>query len=177
MDFKGHVGMNNGGRCHPLTILDDHSRYNILLLALANERGESVQAALVQAFTQYGLPERINIDNGAPWARRGGLTQLAVWLIRLGIRLSFSRPYHPQTNGKADRLCPTVTHVRAHVLPMSPHTCYPCVRSVQGSGVRVCIILYTHTVAPIAHQRSHHENPPHFRPCRRLRRPCLRANR
>ena len=73
MDFKGHVGMNNGGRCHPLTILDDHSRYNILLLALANERGESVQAALVQAFTQYGLPERINIDNGAPWARRGGL--------------------------------------------------------------------------------------------------------
>ena len=103
MDFKGHVGMNNGGRCHPLTILDDHSRYNILLLALANERGESVQAALVQAFTQYGLPERINIDNGAPWARRGGLTQLAVWLIRLGIRLSFSRPYHPQTNGKDER--------------------------------------------------------------------------
>ena len=103
MDFKGHVGMNNGGRCHPLTILDDHSRYNILLLALANERGEGVQAALVQAFTQYGLPERINIDNGAPWARRGGLTQLAVWLIRLGIRLSFSRPYHPQTNGKDER--------------------------------------------------------------------------
>ena len=103
MDFKGHVGMNNGGRCHPLTILDDHSRYNILLLALANERGEGVQAALVQAFTQYGLPERINIDNGAPWGRRGGLTQLAVWLIRLGIRLSFSRPYHPQTNGKDER--------------------------------------------------------------------------
>jgi hypothetical protein len=31
------------------------------------------------------------------------LTELAIWLIRLGIRVSYSRPYHPQTNGKDER--------------------------------------------------------------------------
>jgi transposase InsO family protein len=34
MDFKGHFAMRSGGRCHPLTVLDDHSRYNLCLRAL-----------------------------------------------------------------------------------------------------------------------------------------------
>ena len=65
MDFKGHFA-TDGGRCHPLTVIDDRSRYNIILRALANERREGVQAALTEAFRQYGLPDRINTDNGAP---------------------------------------------------------------------------------------------------------------
>src|SRR5262249_2811015 len=47
-----------------------------------------------------------NTDNGAPWgspSAPGQLTELAVWLIRLGIHVSYSRPYHPQTNGKDER--------------------------------------------------------------------------
>jgi hypothetical protein len=31
------------------------------------------------------------------------VTALGLWLIRLGIRISYSRPYHPQTNGKEER--------------------------------------------------------------------------
>lgn len=27
MDFKGHFEMTNGSLCHPLTVLDDHSRF------------------------------------------------------------------------------------------------------------------------------------------------------
>ena len=105
MDFKGHFGLTDNSRCHPLTVLDDHSRYNIILQALPNERREGVQEALSRAFEQFGLPERINTDNGAPWGNsgQGGLTALEVWLIRLGIRLSHSRPHHPQTNGKEER--------------------------------------------------------------------------
>ena len=78
MDFKGHFA-TDGGRCHPLTVIDDRSRYNIILRALANERREGVQAALTEAFRQYGLPDRINTDNGAPWgdSAQGGLTRLA----------------------------------------------------------------------------------------------------
>jgi len=104
MDFKGHFATASQ-RCHPLTVLDDHSRFNIVLQALADERRISVQPVLQRAFERFGLPERINTDNGAPWADggRGGLTGLAAWLIRLGVRLSHSRPLHPQTNGKDER--------------------------------------------------------------------------
>lgn len=105
MDFKGHFAMERGGRCHPLTVLDDHSRFNLVLQALDTEREGPVRQALQQAFTRYGLPERINADNGPPWGTGGAqsLSALGVWLIRLGIRLSHSRPAHPQTNGKDER--------------------------------------------------------------------------
>jgi transposase InsO family protein len=104
IDFKGHFA-TAAQRCHALTVLDDHSRFNVVLHALGDERRESVQPVLQRAFERYGLPERINADNGPPWGNKGqpGLTGLAVWLIRLGVRLSYSTPLHPQTNGKDER--------------------------------------------------------------------------
>jgi transposase InsO family protein len=104
-DFKGHFPTLQG-RCSPLTILDDHSRYNILLQACSNTRLGTVQGHLESAFRRYGLPARMNFDNGSPWgspSQPGQVTELGVWLIRLGIRVSYSRPYHPQTNGKEER--------------------------------------------------------------------------
>ena len=104
IDFKGHFATALQ-RCHALTVLDDHSRFNVVLHALGDERRASVQPVLQRAFERYGLPERINGDNGSPWGNQGrpGLTGLAVWLIRLGVRLSYSQPMHPQTNGKDER--------------------------------------------------------------------------
>ena len=104
IDFKGHFATDTA-RCHPLTVLDDHSRFNVVLQALDGERREPVQSTLLRAFERYGLPERINADNGPPWGSpmEGALTTLGVWLIRLGVRLSHSRPLHPQTNGKDER--------------------------------------------------------------------------
>lgn len=104
MDFKGHVALERG-RCHPLTVLDDHSRFNLVLRACANEQGETVQAALTEAFRCYGLPERMTMDHGSPWGAEPAhpLTLVTTWLIRLGIRVSHSRPYHPQTQGKDER--------------------------------------------------------------------------
>lgn len=107
MDFKGHFGLTDklAGRCHPLTILDDHSRFNISLVACPNEQRLTVQAGMKNAFERYGMPERITADNGPPWGTHGlkSLTALEVWLIRLGIRITHSRPYHPQTQGKDER--------------------------------------------------------------------------
>jgi len=105
IDFKGHFPTDTV-RCHALTVLDDHSRFNIVLQALDCERREPVQDTLQRAFERYGLPERINADNGTPWgcpSEPGVLTGLGVWLIRLGVKLSHSRPMHPQTNGKDER--------------------------------------------------------------------------
>lgn len=106
IDFKGHFA-TLAGRCHGLTLLDDHSRFNLLLRALARTDTDSVQAQLTEVFRRYGLPLRVNADNGSPWGSpsAGGrsLSELAIWLIRLGVRVSFSAPYHPQTNGKLER--------------------------------------------------------------------------
>ena len=105
MDFKGHFPTGTQ-RCHPLTVLDDHSRFSVVLHALGDQQRCSVQPVLQQAFERFGLPERINADNGTPWGnpgQPGGLTGLAVWLMRLGVRVSYSRPLHPQTNGKDER--------------------------------------------------------------------------
>ena len=116
IDFKGHFPTDTV-RCHPLTVLDDHSRFNVVLEALGNEQRQGVQGALQGAFERYGLPERINADNGPPWGTGGTgvVSALGVWLIRLGVRLSHSRPAHPQTNGKDERFHRTmVAEVLAH---------------------------------------------------------------
>lgn len=103
MDFKGHVAMRQG-RLHPLTVLDDHSRYAIAVAACADEREGTVKARLEAAFRRYGLPWRMAMDNGAPWGDAGaGFTAFTVWLIECGIAVSHSRPYHPQTLGKDER--------------------------------------------------------------------------
>ncbi len=104
MDFKGHFAVGRS-RCHPLTVLDDHSRFAVCLEACADERGVTVQERLTAVFRRYGLPWRILADNGAPWGDDADSqrTQLTVWLLRIGIAVSHGRPYHPQTQGKAER--------------------------------------------------------------------------
>lgn len=104
MDFKGHFA-TAAGRCHPLTLLDDHSRYNLALYACTNERTTTVRPLLEATFRHYGLPRRILCDNGPPWgdSPEDRYTPLTVWLIQLGISVSHGRPYHPQTQGKLER--------------------------------------------------------------------------
>jgi transposase InsO family protein len=104
MDFKGNFAIK-GGRCHPLTVLDDHSRYSLGLEACHNEQDGTTRERLEMVFRRYGLPLRMLMDNGSPWGDSGGrpFTSFAVWLMRLGIRVSHGRPYHPQTQGKDER--------------------------------------------------------------------------
>lgn len=104
MDFKGDFLLENGRRCYPLTILDDHSRFSLCLKACGNEKGGTVQPVLTDTFRRYGLPECMIMDNGSPWGVGGhSFTHLSAWLIRLGIYVSYSRPCHPQTLGKDER--------------------------------------------------------------------------
>jgi transposase InsO family protein len=105
MDFKGHMPMSDGGRCHPLTIVDDHSRYAIALEACANEQEITVRQRLERTFRRYGLPEAFFVDNGTPWGDASGQhwTRFSVWLLKLGVGMLHSRPYHPQSRGKNER--------------------------------------------------------------------------
>ena len=105
MDFKGWVKLSDGTRCHPLTVVDDHSRYLVCLRACAGQTEATVRGHLEAAFRHHGLPEAMFVDNGSPWG--GGpaerWTRFGVWLLKLGVAVLHSRPYHPQSRGKNER--------------------------------------------------------------------------
>lgn len=175
IDFKGHFA-TLAGRCHGLTLLDDHSRFNLLLGALSRTDAASVQAQLTDTFWRYGLPLRINADNGAPWGSpsSGGhsLSELAIWLIRLGIRVSFSAPYHPQTNGKIERFHRTLNAEAIAGRNFKDHACvqrafdtwrnfYNCERphealamSTPAQHYRVSALQYPEQMAEIEYPAS-----------------------
>ncbi|WP_457814126.1 IS481-like element ISRm20 family transposase [Sinorhizobium meliloti] len=105
MDFKGWVQLADATLCHPLTVIDDHSRFVPCLMACADQRGATVRGHLERTFRRYGLPDAMFVDNGAPWGDPSGegWTGLGVWLLKLGVALLHSRPYHPQSRGKNER--------------------------------------------------------------------------
>jgi transposase InsO family protein len=109
LDFMGHRPLARG-RVHPLTVVDDHSRFALSLTACADERQGTVQAQLTAIFRRYGLPRIILSDNGSPWASAGmgGITALEAWWLRLGIEPWHGQAYHPQTQGKVERLHGTI---------------------------------------------------------------------
>ena len=105
MDFKGEWKIE-GGWCYPLSILDDHSRYAIVLHPMRNQSYNGVYGCLNEAFRTYGVPRAMLMDHGVPWwngQNRNGLTRLSVHMIHQGIRLIYSGMGHPQTQGKVER--------------------------------------------------------------------------
>ena len=105
MDFKGDYPVAEG-RCYPLSLLDDHSRYLVGLYPLSHPDGGLVAASLVEAFERCGVPEAILTDHGTPWwsnTNQWGLTWVAVAVMKQNIRLCFSGFRHPQTQGKVER--------------------------------------------------------------------------
>jgi len=117
MDFKGHMPLGNGTSCHPLTMVDDHSRFALCVAACADEQGATVRTHLEATFRRYGLPEAIFVDNGGPWGftLTEPWTRLSVWLLKLSVGVIHSRPYHPQSRGKNERFHRTL---KAEVLAL-----------------------------------------------------------
>lgn len=94
MDFKGWWH-DREGRCEPLTVRDEYSRYVLELRALPNARTATVQACFERLFAEHGLPEAIRSDNGVPFASPNGLlglSRLSVWWLAIGLDLERSRP-------------------------------------------------------------------------------------
>lgn len=103
-DFKGHFLMENGLRCHPLNIIDDHSRYNLCSDAMLTETFKEVYPSMTRLFNTFGLPFSLLCDNGNPWGtvQSTGYSKFEVWLMELGILTLHGRIRHPQTQGKEE---------------------------------------------------------------------------
>jgi len=107
VDFKGWWRTRDGRRFEPLTVRDAFSRYVLCLEMLGSSRADMVKPAFERLFHSCGLPRVIRVDNGSPFActsAPAGLSQLSAWWTSLGIRVSFSRPAHPQDNGAHERM-------------------------------------------------------------------------
>ena len=107
VDFKGWWRWGEAGRCEPLTVRDEFSRYVLELRAMDNARSQTVREAFERVFERHGLPEAIRSDNGAPFASvqaLHGLSRLSAWWVALGIDLERGRPAHPQDNAGHERL-------------------------------------------------------------------------
>ncbi|HEU5237643.1 MAG TPA: IS481 family transposase [Pyrinomonadaceae bacterium] len=117
MDFKGEYELANGGKCYPLTLMDDCSRYLLGLWPLPNTKASGVQEVLRTHFRKVGLPREMLMDHGSSWYcnhNGHGLTWLSIWLIKQGITLRYSGFRHPQTQGKVERLHGTLQRRTQH---------------------------------------------------------------
>jgi transposase InsO family protein len=122
IDHKGEYRLSDG-RCLPLSVLDDHSRFAVGLWPLQSTDLAGTSRSLRACFDRYGLPEAMLMDHGTPWwstTNSLGLTQLSVSLIEQGIVLLHGAIRHPQTQGKVERFHRTLDEsLRHHGLPQT----------------------------------------------------------
>jgi transposase InsO family protein len=106
VDFKGWFRTGDGTRVEPLTVRDLKSCFLLAIRLLPNQSEPHARRAFRALFQRYGLPRVIRVDNGPPFGGSGplGLSRLSLWWRRLGIRVEFSRPAHPEDNAAHEQL-------------------------------------------------------------------------
>jgi len=105
-DYKGQFRTGDNRQCYPLTISDNYSRYLLGCWGLTRPTYEQTRPCFELIFINHGLPDSIRTDNGQPFASRGlgGLSRLAVWFIKLGIKPERIEPGCPEQNGRHERM-------------------------------------------------------------------------
>jgi transposase InsO family protein len=105
-DFKGHFKTGDGLYCYPLTMSDGYSRFLLACQGLHSTAVREAKPVFTRIFREYGLPQRIRTDNGAPFATvsLARLSTLSAWWVRLGVLPEFIEPGKPQQNGRHERM-------------------------------------------------------------------------
>ena len=106
-DYKGEFMLADRRYCYPLTVTDFASRYLLACEALTTTQQRYAFTVFERVFKEFGLPQAIRTDNGVPFASPNALyrlSKLAVWWLRLGIRIERIKPGHPEQNGRHERM-------------------------------------------------------------------------
>jgi transposase InsO family protein len=165
MDAKGAYPLRPRGQCHPLCVVDDHSRFAVGVYALATLARTSVEPALIDCFERHGVPQAMLMDRGTPWwsaSNAAGLSGLSVFLLQQGIDLLHGRIRHPQTQGKVERFHRTLgEYVRRRGVPE------------QLAGFRQALAAFQREYNEIRPHESLGQTTParHFAPSRRAYQP------
>ena len=114
LDHKRAIHGAWAARTVPLVVEDDHSRYLVGLRAQPDKGLDATWSSLWAIFGELGLPEAILNDNDHVFHGPSGPSQLEVRLMRLGIVPLHGRTYHPQTQGKVERLQGTLERELLH---------------------------------------------------------------
>jgi transposase InsO family protein len=164
MDFKSPKGWN--AAVGPLSVLDDCSRYLLVLQAVWTNHGELVREQLESAFTSCGVPQAMLMDHGVPWWSErapSGVTRLTVWLMKQGIRLHWSGFRHPQTQGKVERFHGSLERaLRLRLAPRQQPQAWLDEFRWEHNHVRPHEALDMQTPASVWHrsERLYHPHPP-----------------
>jgi transposase InsO family protein len=115
-----HWALAGAGYAEILNMIDDHSRLFLASQAYPTVKAADVVDVFRKAIALHGAPASLLCDNGAVFtgAPRGGKVLLQTELERLGIAAKNSRPYHPQTCGKVERLHQTLKRWLARQAPV-----------------------------------------------------------
>jgi transposase len=109
MDAAEKLRLANGHCVCWLRIVDEHTGAVLLTVVFAEGRFSQVspartQAALRKAFTTWGLPDALRVDNGPPWGSANDLpTDLALWVLGMGVEMIWNPPRQPRRNGVVER--------------------------------------------------------------------------
>lgn len=119
-----HWRLAAGEHVEILNFIDDHSRLFLASEAYPTTKAQDVVDSFHKATSLHGLPASLLTDNGAVFTAspRRGKVLLQSELERLGIASKNSRPYHPQTCGKIERLHQTLKRYLAKQKPATTIT-------------------------------------------------------
>lgn len=174
VDFKGHFPTGTE-RCHPLTISDGYSRYLLTCYGQKRPLYEQTRKVFERTFQEYGLPETIRSDNGAPFSTLapGGLSRLSIWWVRLGILPERIMPGRPEQNGRHERMHSTLkaetakppqSSIRLQQVAFDRFRKeYNEERPHEGIGLKVPASLYVPSPRAYPKKLPHPEYPKHFR--------------
>jgi transposase InsO family protein len=174
-DFKGQFKTKDSTLCYPLTVMDHQSRYLLGCQDLEGTRLQPTKKTFEVLFREYGLPWRIRTDNGVPFASNapGGLSQLSIWWIRLGILPERIEPGKPQQNGRHERMHKTLKE--ATIIPPAEtaqlqqkefdafRNRYNNERPHEGLGQKVPASIYRPSTRPMPKKLPELDYPGHFR--------------
>ena len=154
IDFKGWWMSGDNKKIEPFTVSDAATRYLFYCKPIAANNTKHSWGVLSTLFREYGLPLHIRSDNGPPFASRGsgGLSRLAVKLLKAGVLPERIRPGRPQENGRLERLHLTMKQDISHCLSKSYiqqldaleswQECYNNERPHEALGQKTPSVLY-----------------------------------
>jgi len=173
-DFKGWFRTGDRTKVEPLTVRDLASRYLLGFDLLPQQNIAGARLVFERLFKKYGMPQVIRVDNGSPFGATGalGLTRLSAWWVKLGIKVEFIEPGHPEQNGgheqmhrvyKAETLSPAALRL-AGQRRRTRRWCweYNYRRPHEGLGMRVPADYYRKSRHKMPDRLPHWKYPPEW---------------